>query len=128
MPSPNRATTLLGSFRCAMTGLVHVFATERNARIHGVIAIVVVCMAATLGCSRIEFAIVTLTMGFVLVAEIANTAAETIVDLVSPEYHDLARIAKDVAAGGVLLAAFTSIIVGLIIMGPPLWALIGRTI
>ena len=125
MESPNKATTLTGSFRCAIEGAVHVFRTQRNARIHAAMVVVVSVVAAVLQCSRIEVAVLVLTMGMVLVAEIANTVAETIVDLASPDYHELARIAKDVAAGGVLVAALCSVVVGLIILGPPLWALLG---
>ncbi|MFK7821801.1 MAG: diacylglycerol kinase family protein [Planctomycetaceae bacterium] len=118
----NRATTLVASFRCAFDGLKHVIRTERNARIHVVVALAVAAMSFTLGCSALEFAVLILAVGLVVVAEIANTVAETIVDLASPDYHELARISKDVAAGGVLIAAMTSIVIGLIIMGPPLWA------
>jgi diacylglycerol kinase len=117
----NRATTLIGSFRCAIDGMKHVFRHERNARIHAVMAIAVVAMAFTLGCSPLEFAVLILTVGLVIVAEIANTVAETIVDLASPDYHDLARISKDVAAGGVLFASIIAIAIGLIVMGPKLW-------
>lgn len=87
--------------------------------------VVVSVLAAALQCSRIEVAVLVLTMGMVLVAEIANTVAETIVDLASPDYHKLAGIAKDVAAGGVLVAALCSVVVGLIILGPPLLTAFG---
>lgn len=125
MSSPNRATTLIGSFRCAIEGALYVFRTQRNARIHAAMVVVVSVLAAALQCSRIEVAVLVLTMGMVLVAEIANTVAETIVDLASPDYHKLAGIAKDVAAGGVLVAALCSVVVGLIILGPPLLTAFG---
>jgi len=62
-----------------------------------------------------------LTIGVVLVSEMLNTVAETLVDLVSPGYHPLAKVVKDVTAGAVLLAAIISIAVGLLVLGPPLW-------
>jgi diacylglycerol kinase (ATP) len=78
-------------------------------------------MAWWLECSRVEWAILLITMGFVLVSETMNTAIETVVDLVSPEYHELAGHAKDVAAGAVLLAALTAVGVALAILAPRLY-------
>lgn len=123
-----RAETFLASLRFATDGLVHVVTTQRNFRVHLVAAIAALSLGFTLGCSTIEFAVLVLTMGLVLVAEVANTVAETIVDLTSPEYHDLARIAKDAAAGGVLIAAITSVFVGCILFGPPLTKLLMKTV
>ncbi|MBU0703317.1 MAG: diacylglycerol kinase family protein, partial [Chloroflexi bacterium] len=59
---------------------------------------------------------------FVLVSEMLNTVAETLVDLISPSHHPLAKVVKDVTAGAVLLAAIISVVVGLVVLGPPLWA------
>ena len=97
MESPNRATTFSGSFRCALAGIWHAVRTERNLKIQVTAAIVVTVVAAVARCSPIEWAVLVLAMGLVLVAETINTAAEAIVDLVSPDYHELAQIAKDVA-------------------------------
>ena len=66
--------------------------------------------------------VLVLTMAFVVAAELFNTAIESAVDLVTTEYHPLAKAAKDAAAGGVLVAAFSSVIVGLIIFGPRIWS------
>ncbi len=123
-----RSDSMLASFRFAINGLMYVVSTQRNFRVHIVAAIAALSLGFTVGCSTLEFAVVVLTMGLVLVAEVANTVAETIVDLASPEYHDLARIAKDSVAGGVLIAAMTSIAVGCIIFGPPLTKLLMKTV
>ena len=95
--------------------------TQRNARIHISIALVVVILGLWLGLSYAQWAIIVLTIGLVLAAEAFNTVAEAAVDLATAEYHPLAKIAKDVAAGAVLMVAITAVIVGLLILGPPLW-------
>lgn len=114
--------TFLTSFKYAFSGMWHVLRTQRNARIHLSLALVVIVLGLWLGLSRIEWAIIVLTIGLVLAAESFNTVAEAAVDLATAEYHPLAKIAKDVAAGAVLLMAITAVIVGLLILGPPLWA------
>ena len=115
-----RATTLLESFRFAFQGIGYALRTQRNMRIHGTIACLVVVAGLWLGLSRWEWATIALTIGFVFLAEMMNTAVEALVDLASPNLHPLARIAKDTAAGGVVLAALTSVIIGLLILGPHL--------
>ena len=112
---------LLTSFKYACSGVWHVLRTQRNARIHLSVALVVIVLGLWLGLSRTEWAIIVLTIGLVLAAESFNTVAEAAVDLATAEYHPLAKIAKDVAAGAVLLMAITAVIVGLLILGPPLW-------
>jgi diacylglycerol kinase (ATP) len=112
---------ILDSFRFAFSGLWYALRTQRNSRIHLIIAVLVVVLGLWLGLPRIEWAVLVLTIGFVLVSEMLNTVAETLVDLVSPEYHPLAKIVKDVTAGAVLLAAIVSVIVGLLVLGPPLF-------
>jgi diacylglycerol kinase len=117
MRSPN----LLHSFRCAFAGLAYALREQRNVRIHAVVTFAVVGLGLWLRISFLDWAVLVLTIGFVLVSEMANTALEVLVDLVSPEYHPLAGIVKDVAAGTVLLTAIISVIVGLLVLGPPLW-------
>jgi diacylglycerol kinase len=112
---------LLTSFKCAFSGVSHVLRTQRNARIHLSVALVVIVVGLWLGLSRTEWAIIALTIGSVLAAESLNTVAEAAVDLATAEYHPLAKVAKDVAAGAVLLMAITAVIVGMLILGPPLW-------
>jgi diacylglycerol kinase (ATP) len=120
MPCSN----LLTSFKYAFAGLWYVLRTQRNARIHLSVTAVVVALGLWLGLSRIEWAIITITVGTVLAAEAFNTVAEAAVDLATTRYHPLAKIAKDVAAGAVLLTAIMAIIVGLLILGPPLWQVV----
>ncbi len=117
--------TLLASFRCALEGIVHVARVERNFRLHVLAAVAVVAVGLWLRLSLQAWASLTLTIGSVLVAELLNTAAETLVDLVSPEYHPLAKRAKDMMAGAVLVMAITSVVVGLCVLGPPLWTRLG---
>lgn len=112
---------LLTSFRYAFAGVWHVLRTQRNARIHISIALVVVILGLWLGLSYTQWAIIVLTIGLVLAAEAFNTVAEAAVDLATAEYHPLAKIAKDAAAGAVLMVAIAAVIVGILILGPPLW-------
>ena len=119
-----RNPRVLDSFRCALAGLWYVVRTQRNVRVHLTIAARVVAMGIWLGISLPQWAILTLTVGFVLVSEVLNTVAETLVDLASPGYHPLAKVVKDVTAGAVLLGAVISVIVGLLVLGPPLWSML----
>jgi diacylglycerol kinase len=116
-----RRSNLLTSFRYAFAGLRYLLRTQRNARIHVSISLVIVALGLWLGLSTTQWAVIALTIGVVLVAESFNTVIEVIVDLVTEEYHPLAKIAKDVAAGAVLLMAMISVVIGLLILGPPLW-------
>ena len=120
-PTPRRHG-LLGSFRFAFAGIGYLFRTQRNARIHSVIAAIVCLLAAWLRVTRIEWSILILTIACVLILEGLNTALEAVVDLAAPQIHPLAKTAKDVTAGMVLIAAIASVIIGLLILGPPLWA------
>jgi len=112
----------LVSFRFAGQGLRHLLLTQPNFVIHTLAAVLVVVLAAVLGATAVETGLLTVTIGLVLVCEAFNTALEAAVDLASPEYHGLAKVAKDVASGGVLIAAIVAVIVGLIVLGPRLLA------
>jgi diacylglycerol kinase (ATP) len=116
--SPSR----LASFRYAFGGLWFMLRTQRNAWIHAAATACVVALGLWLSLSRIEWAILALTIGLVWMAEFINTALEAVVDLASPDIHPLAKVGKDVGAAAVLVAAFTSVVVGLLILGPALWA------
>ena len=116
-----RAHTLLQSFRHAFEGLWYALRTQRNARVHVLAGVVVATLGSWLRISPGEWAMLVLTIGFVFAFELLNTMVETLVDLVSPEHHPLARTAKDVAAAAVLVSALLATVVGLIILGPPLW-------
>jgi diacylglycerol kinase (ATP) len=121
-PDHLRNGTVVDSFRHAFAGLWHALSTQRNTRIHLVIAVAVVALGLWLGLSFSEWAVLVLTIGFVLVSEMLNTVAESLVDLITPDYHPHAKIVKDVAAGAVLLGAIIAVLVGLLILGPPLWS------
>ena len=110
------------SFVYALEGIAYVFRTQKNAQVHLFVIVVVNLMAIWLQLSGIEFAIIYLAIGVVLAAEFFNTAAETLVDLVSPGLHPLAKIIKDVCAGGVLICSICAVVVGVFLMGPPLLA------
>src|SRR4051812_24293283 len=112
---------LLKSFYFAFAGVAHLLKTQRNARIHMIIAAAACGLAAWLRISRAEWSVLILTIAFVLILEGLNTTVEAAVDLASPEIHPLAKIAKDVAAGMVLVAAIASAAGGGLILGPPLW-------
>ncbi len=116
-----RSGSLRDSFRYAGAGLWYAWRTQRNTRIHLMVAGAAVALGVWLRLAATEWAVLTLTIGFVLVGEMLNTVAETLVDLVSPGYHPLAKVVKDVAAGAVLLTAIIAVVVGLLILGPPLW-------
>ena len=113
---------LVASFHYAFAGLSHFFRTQPNARIHLVITVAVVILGLWLGLPSRDWAVIAVTTGLVFVAEALNTALEAVVDLASPERQPLARVAKDVGAGAVTLAALVAVLVGLLVLGPPLWA------
>lgn len=117
-----RSRNIVESFRFAFAGLWYALHTQRNTRIHLIIASAAIAVGVWLGLSFTQWAVLTLTIGSVLVSEMLNTVAETLVDLISPGYHPLAKIVKDVTAGAVLLAAIVAVIVGLLVLGPPLWS------
>ncbi|MFE7061109.1 diacylglycerol kinase family protein [Sutcliffiella sp. NPDC057660] len=112
------------SFTYAWSGLVFVLRTERNIKIHLGIAFCVIALSLYLNISKVEWLILFLVIGGILVIEILNTALENVVDLVTEEYHPLAKIAKDVAASAALVFAFISVIIGIILFSPYLWAIV----
>ena len=122
----NRAKhPLLASFGYAFAGLRYTFRTQRNFRIHVVIALLAVAAGLLLGLTWVEWAVLAVMVVLVLGAEMANTMVEALVDLVTQEHHDLAEIAKDVGAGIVLLTAIGSVAVGALLYLPKLVRLLG---
>lgn len=115
-------TSLRSSFRFALEGLQHVIVAERNARIHLVVALIIIALGLWLGLTPVEWAIIIITITLVFAGEMLNTVVELLTDLVIQSYHPLAKRAKDVAAGTILFASMASVVVGLLILGPPLWA------
>jgi diacylglycerol kinase len=114
----------IAGFGHAFRGLWYALRTQRNARVHLLIAILVTIAGVLLRVSGSEFAILYVAITGVFMAEMFNTVFELCVDLAKPEYHPLARIAKDVAAGAVLLSAFLAVMIGIFILGPHLWLLL----
>ena len=97
-------------------------APSRNAWIHALSSGLVVLVSAWLQISLLEWALIILAIGMVWIAEFINTAIESVVDLVTEDHHPLAKASKDVGAAAVLISALTAILIGLIVLGPPLWA------
>jgi diacylglycerol kinase len=112
--------TRVQSFRNALTGLWYVIRTQRNAWIHAIASIAVLSLGLWLKVEARDWALVILAVAMVWTAEFLNTALEAVVDLASPQRHPLAQVGKDVGAAAVLISAMTSILIGVLILGPPL--------
>ncbi|WP_453994902.1 diacylglycerol kinase family protein [Bacillus nitroreducens] len=112
------------SFSYAFMGLRGAFFSERNFRIHVIVSVLVVSSGFFFQITKVEWLIILLVVGGMFSIELVNTAIEKVVDLVTSEYHPLAKKAKDIAAGAVLIYAILSVIVGLIIFLPYLKGLI----
>lgn len=115
-----RNQSLTDAFKNAFHGISYVFTTQRNAKIHTLISILVLLLGIFFKLSPLQWVAITISIGIVWAAECLNTAIEKLTDLASPEYHILAKIAKDCAAASVLVASITAAAVGLIIFIPKL--------
>jgi diacylglycerol kinase (ATP) len=107
-----RSQSLFQSFNFAAEGIIHAVRTQRNLWIHFAIAVAVLVAAIGFGATKLELAVLLLAITFVLVAELVNTAVEAVVDVASTSFDPIAKIAKDIAAGAVLIAALNAIAVG----------------
>ncbi|MEM9137446.1 MAG: diacylglycerol kinase [Cyanobacteria bacterium P01_F01_bin.42] len=117
------ARNLLASFKYAGSGLVYAFSTQRNFRIHSLIGTIALALGLLLELGPAELSIIALTSALVMAMELVNTALESVVDLtVGNEYHELARIAKDCAAGAVLMLALAALTIASFLLLPPLVA------
>lgn len=114
-PSDRRGGTLLQSFNHAFEGLVHVFRHQRNMRIHVSLAVLVLLGSLFFDITRLELIAVLVAIAFVMIAEMLNTAIEATIDMVTSSFDPKAKIAKDVAAGAVLVAAINSIVVAYLV-------------
>jgi diacylglycerol kinase len=110
--------SLKNAFKNAFNGFKYVFTTQRNAKIHLLISFLVFLCGVFFRISLIQWAAISIVIGLVWAAECMNTGVEKLTDLASPEYHILARVAKDCAAAAVLMASITSVIVGFIVFIP----------
>lgn len=109
------------AFKYAFSGWWYVIRTQRNAWIHAVASLVVISVSIWLEISRYDWALIFIAIAFVWTAEFLNTSIELVVDLNTQDHHPLAKASKDVGAAAVLIAAITAAIIGIIVLGPPLW-------
>lgn len=110
-----RAPTILDSFNFAFEGIIHVLRTQRNLRIHFGVAVVVLILALIVDVTKIELIALLLSVTFVLIAEMLNTAVEAAIDIATTSFDPMAKLAKDIAAGAVLIAAVNALAVGYIV-------------
>ena len=113
--SRRRSLSLIDSFNYAIEGLIHVLRTHRNMRIHFAVAVAVLVAAVWKGVNRFELIALLLAITFVLVAEMINSAIEQTIDLSTTSFDPLAKLAKDIAAGAVLIAAINAIAIGYLV-------------
>ena len=114
-------TSRIHSFGHALRGWGYVLRTQHNAWIHSVVATLVILVGLWLGLPARDWAVLVLAIAMVFTAEFINTSIEAVVDLASPVHHPLAKVGKDVGAAAVLVAALAAVLIGLLILGPPLW-------
>lgn len=112
MSSLHQPQTWMVKFTVAFAGLFYAFRTQSSMRVHGMCAGLVVGLASLTGLAPLEWAVLLLAMGLVVGMELVNTSLEAIVDRVSPEHSEMARVAKDTAAAAVLVSALTALGVG----------------
>jgi diacylglycerol kinase (ATP) len=110
-----RAPTLLDSFNFAFEGIIHVLRTQRNLRIHFAVAVVVLVFALIVDVTKMELISLLISVTFVLIAEMLNTAVEAAIDIATTSFDPMAKLAKDIAAGAVLIATINAIAVGYIV-------------
>jgi len=115
--SPQSPISFGKSLRVAVRGICDAFQSERNFRTHLLVTAIVIVAGVIAKLELLEWIAIVLCIGIVLATELMNTAVETVVDLVSPDYHELARKAKDISAGAVLTVTGMSVVVGLVILG-----------
>jgi diacylglycerol kinase (ATP) len=112
---PRRAPSLLDSFNYAFEGIIHVLRTQRNLRIHFVVAVAVLIVALYLDVSKIELMALLLAIAFVLITEMVNSAIEGAIDVSTTSFDPNAKLAKDIAAGAVLIATVNAVAIGYLV-------------
>ena len=110
-----RAPTILDSFNFAFEGIIHVLRTQRNLRIHFAVAVAVLILALIVDVTKMELIALLISVTFVLIAEMLNTAVEAAIDIATTSFDPMAKLAKDIAAGAVLIAAINALAVGYIV-------------
>ena len=116
------------AFRCARSGIVYAFSTQRNFKIHTVFAILAILLGVILGIDASSWVAIVLCIALVFALELMNTAIEAVVDLVSPEWNLFAKRAKDCAAGSVYVVAAASLVVAAFVYIPPIVGLISDSV
>jgi diacylglycerol kinase (ATP) len=114
-PRPGRPPTVLDSVNYAFEGIIHVLRTQRNMRIHFLVAGAVLVAAIAIGVTRIELIALMISIAFVLIAEMINTAIEGTIDVSTTSFDPNAKLAKDIAAGAVLIATVNAIVIGYLV-------------
>ncbi|MDQ4029515.1 MAG: diacylglycerol kinase [Actinomycetota bacterium] len=112
---PGRAPSLLESFNFAFEGIIHVLRTQRNMRVHFLAAAGVLIAAVSIGVERLELIALLISIAFVLIAEMINTAIEGTIDVSTTSFDPNAKLAKDIAAGAVLIATVTAVAVAYLV-------------
>jgi len=118
--SPLTSRSRLASLSYALAGWLYMLRRQKNTRIQAVASIAIAAMAFWLGIDPIGWAVLVLTVTMVWMAEFLNAAVEAAVNLSSPDFHPMAKVGKDVASAAVLLGAVASVVIGLLVLGPPL--------
>jgi diacylglycerol kinase (ATP) len=127
--SATRKKDILQPFRIALSGVVFTFRTQRHMRFHLYVVLVVLLLAIMTGLGVREVLVLLFTISLVIIAEMFNSAIEATVDLIQPNYHPLAKFAKDIAAGAVLITSILAVVVGsLIMIGDNRWDQIKTTL
>lgn len=126
LPQKHGWAKFIAGFGYAFQGLWYSLRTQINMQVHLAIAVLAIALGIVLRVSAVEFAMIFVAIAGVLIAEMFNTVIELCIDLASPEYHPLAKIAKDVSAGAVLVSAILAIVIALFVFGPHLWALLAK--
>ena len=107
--------SVIESFNYAIEGVIHVLRTQRNMRLHFAAAVAVIVVAVAVGVSKIELSLLLISIAFVLVAEMINTAIEGAIDAATTSFDPMAKLAKDIAAGAVLIASVNAVAVGYLV-------------
>lgn len=123
-----RIGAILRAFQYAFAGVWYLFTTQRNAQIHAILGLVAVALGGLLQIARWEWAVLIVMIALVIALEGVNTAIEAAVDVATQEYHPIAGVAKDVAAGAVLIAAIAAVVLGCIIFLPHIWEVLQQVL
>ena len=118
--SPITSTSRTASLSYALAGWLYMLRRQKNTRIQAVASILIMIVALWLQISMLELAIIILTITIVWMAEFINAAVEAAINIAAPDIHPMAKVGKDVASAAVLLGVVASVLIGLLILGPPL--------